>query len=373
VVVRVIPLVGNLVVLILRYPACPGEDLLPYETYPHNAPPEARERVRRDVRTLAERGYAHPFSRGPAHWLVSSKTGTIVFDSWYCLREVSPQESEYLLGRVDRLLDFPPPPRPSRMRRGLPPATTAGSPAMTTTPDRLRETFGRSRVFLPVIHPVEWDAALAAVELVVAADAPGIFLINQGLDAEDVLRLVLQVRRKHPLLWVGVNLLGYSPAQALEAALAACEGRLDGLWSDNAGIDESQPPERQPAGLAFAAARERLGWKGLYFGGVAFKYQRPVAHEALPAAARAAAPYLDVLCTSGPGTGQKADVAKIEALHAAGALPLALASGVTVDNVANYLPYVSAFLVGTGIEHQLGILDPVRVTALAQAIASYPE
>lgn len=237
--------------------------------------------------------------------------------------------------------------------------------------NRLLATFGRERVFLPVVHPVSWDAALTAVEQVHAVGAPGLFLINQGLGTRDVLRLILEVRRRHPELWVGVNLLGHPPAEALELALEACEGRLDGLWSDNAGIEEDAPPELQPAGLAFAAARQRLGWRGLYFGGVAFKYQRPVAAANLPAAARAAAPYLDLLCTSGPGTGQKADVEKIAALHSAGALPLALASGVTVENVADYLPYVSAFLIGTGIEHSFGILDPIRLDALARTIAAY--
>lgn len=242
-----------------------------------------------------------------------------------------------------------------------------------SAPHRFFPTFHQPRVLLPVIHPLSWDAALTAVEQVHSVGAPGLFLINQGLDTRDVLRLVLEVRRRHPELWVGVNLLGHPPAEALARALEACEGRLDGLWSDSAGIEEDAPPELQPAGQAFVAARQRLGWRGLYFGGVAFKYQRPVAAANLPAAARAAAPYLDVLCTSGPGTGQQADRDKVATLHRAGgdALPLALASGVTIENVADYLPYVSAFLVGTGIEHSFGVLDPIRLAVLARAIAAY--
>lgn len=237
--------------------------------------------------------------------------------------------------------------------------------------DRIRDVFGAARVLLPVIHPVEWDLALASVAIAHEAGAPGVFLINQGMGVDEVLQLVLAVRARHPRLWVGVNLLGLAPAEALRVALRACDGRLDGLWSDNAMVDEHAAT--QPQAQAFVDARRRLGWSGLYFGGVAFKYQRAVADADLGRAATAALPYLDAICTSGPGTGAAADVAKVQAMRAAvgdGAV-IALASGVTADNVADYLPYVNAFLVGTGIEHRLGELDPARVAALQQRIGGF--
>jgi predicted TIM-barrel enzyme len=82
---------------------------------------------------------------------------------------------------------------------------------------------------------------------------------------------------------------------------------------------------------------------------------------------------MDVVCTSGPGTGMAADVDRIRALRAglAGDAALALASGVTVDNVHAYLPHVDAFLVGTGIEERFGIFDANKVAALQQAIAGW--
>ena len=79
---------------------------------------------------------------------------------------------------------------------------------------------------------------------------------------------------------------------------------------------------------------------------------------------------MDVLCTSGPGTGHAADVQKVRDLrvglgdrHA-----MALASGITPENVQIYVPYVQAFLVGTGIERQLGVLDPAKIEALLRAM-----
>ena len=47
---------------------------------------------------------------------------------------------------------------------------------------------------------------------------------------------------------------------------------------------------------------------------------------------------------------------------------MALASGVTPKNVQVYMPYVQAFLVGTGIEQKLGVLDPAKIEALLHAM-----
>jgi predicted TIM-barrel enzyme len=235
--------------------------------------------------------------------------------------------------------------------------------------NRILEVFRRPRVLLPVVHPVTRDHALAAVDVAVAAGADGVFLIDQGLGEREVLALIGEVHRRHPTLWVGLNLLTRAPADALAVALAA-NGRIDGIWSDNAGVDERAVA--QPRADEFVEARRRLGWQGLYFGGVAFKYQREVAPTDLGTAAARAAAYLDVVCTSGPGTGHAADPAKPRAMReGAPDVAIALASGVTTANIDAYLPYVDAYLVGTGIERALGVLDPDETTRLATAIHAF--
>jgi predicted TIM-barrel enzyme len=233
--------------------------------------------------------------------------------------------------------------------------------------NRIREVFGVDRVVLPVVHPLNRDAALASVEIAHAAGAKGVFTINQGMNDAEVLALVREIHQRYPSLWLGVNLLGYAPAQMLTTLLDAC-GRIDGIWVDNAGIDERGG--EQPLSAALVATRRTRGWNGLYFGGVAFKYQREVADDDLGRAATIAAPSMDVVCTSGPGTGKAANVDKVIAMrHALGADgAIALASGVTADNVASYLPYVDAFLVGTGIEATFGVLDRGKLTALLAAV-----
>ena len=237
--------------------------------------------------------------------------------------------------------------------------------------NRISEVFGVPRVLLPVVHPVNRDAALQSVAVASDAGVKGVFLINQGMSTEEVLELVMTIRDRDPSLWIGINLLGVPVAEVLARGLAACGGRLDGIWVDTAQIDEAA--RTQPAAQAFVDTRREHGWTGLYFGGVAFKYQRAVSDDMLGAASTAALPFMDVVCTSGPGTGKEADVAKVIAMRRGigerGAL--ALASGVTEQNVGEYLPYVDAYLVGTGIEKDFGVLDPAKVARLHRLVAAF--
>ncbi|HUJ63323.1 MAG TPA: hypothetical protein VLX92_32715 [Kofleriaceae bacterium] len=235
--------------------------------------------------------------------------------------------------------------------------------------NRIEQVFGVSHVLLPVVHPVGRDEALASIRTVRDAGCKGLFLIDQGMPEDEVLALVMEVRAQHPALWIGVNLLSRRPAEALGRALEACDGRIDGIWSDNAGIDERVSD--QPAAEPLVAVRRARGWNGLYFGGVAFKYQRAVAPADLARTAGIAARYMDVVCTSGPGTGKAAEVDKLRAMHdGIGDGAIGLASGVTAENVRAYMPYASAFLVGTGIEASFGVIDRGKLAALLAAMAS---
>jgi hypothetical protein len=191
-------------------------------------------------------------------------------------------------------------------------------------------------------------------------------LINQGMTTSQVLTFIPEIHRRHESLWIGVNLLGSEPEEVVGLIANLPVG---GIWSDNAGIDEQS--DAQPAGERFRQARHKFGWKGLYFGGVAFKYQREVPDALLPLAARNATPWMDVITSSGPGTGYAASVEKARALRSgAGAHPLALASGVSPENVAEFLPFVDAYLVASEIEtaKYSGILVPERTKVLADRI-----
>ena len=119
-------------------------------------------------------------------------------------------------------------------------------------------------------------------------------------------------------------------------------------------------------------ARDAIGWMGLYFGGVAFKYQRRVNN--LRSAARNARDYMDVVTTSGPRTGLAADIEKIRIMKKAlDDFPLAIASGITPENVTEYLPYSDCYLVSTGISRNFEEFDPNLVELLVQTVPKYDQ
>ncbi len=130
-----------------------------------------------------------------------------------------------------------------------------------------------------------------------------------------------------------------------------------GVWTDNALINESSPS--QPAAQAALDVRSQRNLPAVYFGGVAFKYQRAVRGYAQ--AASRASPFMDVVTTSGARTGRAAPLQKIKSMKSAlGSQPLAIASGITPENVG--------FLVATGISSSFTELDAERVRALVTRV-----
>jgi predicted TIM-barrel enzyme len=208
---------------------------------------------------------------------------------------------------------------------------------------------------LPVIHVLDTAQTLANVRIAIEAGAQGVFLINHDFGIAPFLPLIEGVRARHPGLWLGVNFLAVTGKDAFPVlGRLAREGiAIDAYWADDARIDERRAAGEQPEAEAIAQAREESGWKGLYFGGTAFKKQRPVAPADYENAAAVAASCLDVVTTSGPATGEAADAGKVEVFRrGAGRAALALASGVTPDNAPAYAADVDAFLVATGINRE---------------------
>jgi predicted TIM-barrel enzyme len=158
-----------------------------------------------------------------------------------------------------------------------------------------------------------------------------------------------------------VNCLDLDP----EHVFGLLHPEVGGVWADDAGIDERT--REQPEADLIATARRESGWQGLFFGGVAFKYQRRV--EDLETAVRTATGFMDVVTTSGSGTGIAANREKIEAMkRALGGFPLAIASGVTPENVGDYLDVADCFLVATGVSRSFTELDPKKLHSLNQRI-----
>jgi len=80
----------------------------------------------------------------------------------------------------------------------------------------------------------------------------------------------------------------------------------------------------------------------------------------------------DALIVSGVGTGQPADIADLERVRrVCPAVKLLLGSGVTLDNVKNYLRHADGVIVGSSLKRNGKLSNPVdakRVAALVKAM-----
>jgi uncharacterized protein len=222
-------------------------------------------------------------------------------------------------------------------------------------------------VVTPVIHVLDLAQTLRNVSHAVRLGAPGVFLINHDFPVEDFLPILRAVRLASPDLWIGVNFLAQSGRVAFPilGQLAADNCEIDAYWADDACMDERVTNQTEAESIA--AIRAASGWRGLYFGGVAFKKQRPVDPAQHEHSAHIALPFMDIVTTSGVATGHATDVSKIKAFRRGlGSAPLAIASGITPANAAAYAAEVDCFLVATGINAPGDFynIDPVRLADL---------
>ncbi len=220
---------------------------------------------------------------------------------------------------------------------------------------------------LPVIHAQDDEQIDRNIEIAVRCGAQGVFLINHDFDVTRFLPLVERCRQAHPLLWLGVNFLGVTGRDAFPI-LGDLEFRglaIDAYWADDACIDEQHESQAQAGEINIV--REESGWSGIYFGGTAFKKQRAVDPADYLRSGQIAAQWMDVVITSGVATGEAAEIEKIETFRqGVGTGALAVASGITPENVHDYAPYVDAILVATGINlpQDFYNLDRTRLSRL---------
>jgi hypothetical protein len=227
--------------------------------------------------------------------------------------------------------------------------------------ERFREVFKNKHVVLPVIHVESPRQALLNIAVAKDAGADGVFLINHNISRSMLLDVYQLAVNKFPDFWIGVNLLGIGAFGAFETIFK--KGlRVQGVWTDNAQIEEFKPISDQLKAQKVRQCILSEYWKGLYFGGVAFKYQQQV--QNLDYVARIATHFMDVVTTSGPETGMPPSVEKVRLMkQAIKGRPLVIASGITPENVKDY-PESDGFLVATGISDDFYTLNEGKIGRL---------
>lgn len=230
-----------------------------------------------------------------------------------------------------------------------------------------RECFPKRNTFLAVVHVENSAQALKNVRIALDEGADGVFLINHSpVSADELYRCFQTVRELLPNAWVGLNWLDLDPFRGLDMMRTS----MDAMWVDNAGIRE----DRYGANDAILFDEKRREWEKdrksrrfLLFGGVAFKHQQHVYD--LERVAKLAMPYMDVITTSGDRTGIAPEINKIRTMKKAiGDHPLAIASGITPENVEQYIEYADCFLVATGVNDSHTELNSKRIRQLANVL-----
>lgn len=206
---------------------------------------------------------------------------------------------------------------------------------------------------LPVVHWSSLDVSLASMDIALEAGAPGVVLINMGGEVQQVLHSAVELRERYPTALVGVNVLGRTVRETLNVSRIL---GLDATWTDDQMTHTSRP----------APPRPQMAPGHLLFCGVAFKGQE---HEPDPVrAARTAVRLGMVPTTSGRGTGIAPYPEHVAALREGigPEAPLAVASGITPENVHLFSPHITHALVATGISRDFHNLDPALTRALVE-------
>lgn len=214
---------------------------------------------------------------------------------------------------------------------------------------------GRPKVW-PVIHMGTEQQALDNARIAAEHGCEGVFVISMdGRDAA-VAPLARKIKDLFPDLLVGINLLRSSADKALAKSLGA---GLDATWTDSPGVGGAGASSLgQSLGEALAKSPGHL-----FFGSVAFKYQKEEPH---PEAAASNAWALGMIpTTSGEATGAAPTEEKLAGMRSAvGSGPLGVASGIDPENVGLLGARVSHILVSTGISKSFHEFDSELLGAL---------
>ena len=204
----------------------------------------------------------------------------------------------------------------------------------------------------PVVHINNGRQTADQAKLALDSGADGVYLINHHYAGKsEQIMAFNRVADENPDSFIGMNILyapsSYAAFQFVETMVksGAMIRYPDGLWVDDASNHANATVELRKNNLKLARIR--------YLGGVAFKYTDSFTEGIDEAVAETHrwAEYVDVVTTSGGGTGVPPTVEKIIAMKTVlGNQPLAVASGLSAENLPEYDGHIDQVLVSSSIE-----------------------
>jgi hypothetical protein len=215
----------------------------------------------------------------------------------------------------------------------------------------------------PVIHLGETSIGKSVEQADTAFElgADGVYLIDHYNGAQDTRRIfetLTEVREHGPDRYVGLNILGLTVPEAFGRIAGAKLLQLPSdLW-----VDDVREGGELDKALEFRKSLSDLAAVSLH-GGIAFKYTPTATNNANAASAETAVlkRYVDVITTSGLGTGKPPTVEKLAAMKfVSGGKPVAVASGIDLSNIESFGGIVDEVLVASSVETRpgSGVFEP---------------
>ena len=183
-----------------------------------------------------------------------------------------------------------------------------------------------------------------------------------------------EVKRAHPQLPLGIQILAGANREALAAALAAgadfirAEAFVFGHVADEGYMDSCAGEllrHRKAIGAEHVAIFTDIKKK--------HSAHAVTADVDVVQTAHAAEYFLsDGLILTGAATGEAASVDELRAVYAAAKVPVLVGSGIDAGNLKTYLPFADAFIVGSHFKRDgywENPLDPGRIRGLLAALA----
>jgi hypothetical protein len=184
--------------------------------------------------------------------------------------------------------------------------------------------------------------------------------------------VIARAIRAEVSLPMGINVLRNDARSALAVALAAGGNFIrvnvhSGAMVTDQGIVQGKAAETMRARVSLKAPVA-------VWADVMVKHSAPLGDYSIEGAAKDTAyrGLADALIVSGAGTGQATELAKVKRVRSAVPdLPILIGSGTTPENLAEFLPFVDGFIVGTALKEKGITVNPVslpRVKAFARAL-----
>lgn len=207
-------------------------------------------------------------------------------------------------------------------------------------------------IVLPVIHFSTLPVALENAEIAFENGCDGVFVINMDYCEETDLKIpgvCAKLKFMFDNKKIGANFL-YSDFMSM---FVDNINIIDMIWTDHL------IPEIHDEEITKCQSERQIE----IFESFAFKYQK--ADPNFINTGRSIFQKNRIPTTSGSATGSAAPIDKMVQL--AGLPKLALASGLTPDNIHMFKPYITHALVATGISDSFYTFDPIKVKDFVQA------